>query len=613
MKFIRLIPFIILILFLSGCSLETSPDPLRVKEGVLDLTEWDINHDNIIRLDGQWEFYWERFVNGQELSVDNLDTYLEVPSTWNQSSINGKRLTGQGYGTYRLRVKTSLPEGTMLGIRIYPLSSAYEFYVNEKLIAANGKVASVKKEEIGEYRPQTIFFNIPAEEFDLIVHISNFQYARGGFWYSVSMGSVEDILNLHDNIMGKEFFLIGALLIISLFYFAVYFLRRELRYSLYFASLCISMVIALDMMGQYILLRIFPGLSLKSVLFIAYSSMNWSLFLLIIFVHALFKSRFSIIILKIYFCNAIMWQLLYIFTPAIVYTRFALTCDIIGIIGITSTVIMVCIHIKQGQKDGLLYLLSIVVVLAAYIHDVLFLTNRIDNPYGEMIYFGLFIFLFLEIVIQANRIKRFHDHKTAAELSFLQAQIKPHFLYNAINTFVSISRYDMDQARGLLINFSNYLRRSFDFKDLSQTVSLKDEVELAKAYAAIEKARFEERLEVNFEICDDLEVKVPILMLQPVIENAVNHGVLPKSEGGRIDISVKRDGRLLVFSVKDNGVGMKDEKKLFYKREFGSGVGLANIDSRLKKLYGKGLQISSSLNLGTEVIWHIPTNRMESD
>ena len=144
--------------------------------------------------------------------------------------------------------------------------------------------------------------------------------------------------------------------------------------------------------------------------------------------------------------------------------------------------------------------ISMIIALAAYTHDILFWTNLIRNDFGEMFYLGLFLFIFIQMVIQAQRIKLFHDNEIAAELSFLQAQIKPHFLYNTLNTFVSISYFDMDKARSLLTDLSHYLRRSFDFKDLSQFVPLKNEIELAKAYVEIEKARFEERLEVTWYI-----------------------------------------------------------------------------------------------------------------
>ena len=574
----------------------------------MDLTSAHFEKANTFKLDGEWEFYWDSFLNYSDLQQLKPDLFAKVPSTWNGYSIDGESIPGHGYATYRAHIKTDLPENALLGFRISTFSSAYRLFVNDKLIASNGSIGKSAEEEVGEYRPQAVFFNVPSKEFDIIIQVSNFHYARGGFWYSLYMGNAQGILALQERSLEKEAYLLGAMGIISVFFFAVYLLRRELKYSLYFACLCISMAVAVDSLGQLILFGLLPGLSLNATIFIWYSSSIWVFYFLMLFMHELFKSGFSAAAIKIYFGVTTIFQLLFIFAGTTFYSGWpAHISDIINIIGAVCTVVIIAIGIKKGYKDGWFNIVGIAVALIAYIHDDLYWMNVISASYGELIYIGLFIFLFIQMVIQAKRIKLFYDHKTAAELSFFQAQIKPHFLYNAINTIVSISQYDTDQARSLLINFSNYLRRSFDFKNLRQTVPLKNEIELAKAYIEIEKARFEERLEVEFDVCDAMEVEVPMLVLQPIIENAVIHGVLPKPEGGRIKVSVRTEGKLLLFSVKDNGVGIEPQMtSSVLKREFGSGIGLSNINNRLKKLYGKGFQINSSPDIGTEVTWAIP-------
>ncbi|MEA5038618.1 MAG: histidine kinase [Clostridiaceae bacterium] len=208
--------------------------------------------------------------------------------------------------------------------------------------------------------------------------------------------------------------------------------------------------------------------------------------------------------------------------------------------------------------------------------------------------------------IQAKRIKEYHEAKTNAELKFLQAQIKPHFLYNSMNTFISTSRYDPDRARTLMADFSEYLRKKFDFQGTGQLVPLKDELRLTQAYLNIEQARFEERVEVSFEFPENQENMVPSCMLQPVVENAVVHGILPKPEGGRIDIRVEERGGVLRFSVKDDGVGLSPQERSHIAENEATGVGLTNISQRLRVLYGKKLNIQSMVGKGTEVSWEIP-------
>lgn len=587
----------------------------QAEKGVIKLTDRNFLEDANLKLDGEWELYWNRLLEHKDLHELEPDIYANVPNSWNEYSLQGNKLPGEGYATYRLRVITNLPEGTMLGFRIYTFSSAYKLYIDEELVASKGTVAQVAAEEIGEYDPQAVLFEVPASEFDIIIQVSNFHYARGGFWYSVYMGGPDTITDLHDSLMAKQILLSGALLMISMFFIAIYILRRELKYTLAFALLCLSILVLADMVGQLVLVRIFPGISFELVILLWYSSTAWVLFFLVWYVHELYTSKFSNLMLKICFIYAFINQIVFILTPITFFTEFGQITNYTDIIFVICTVVIVIIGVKKGHSGGWLNIMSLMIVLVTYIHDILYWTNEFRSPFGEIFYLGLFLFIFIQMVIQAQRIKLYHEHKTAAELQFLQAQIKPHFLYNTLNTVISVSRYDTDEARKLLVDFSKYLRRSFDFEELSQFVPLKHEIELAQAYVEIEKARFEERLVVMFEVPANLEIKVPAVMLQPLIENAVIHGILPKPEGGRIDVTVLEEAKTLIFTIKDNGVGMDKAtimepsnwvKNLHTKEK---GIGLANIDSRLRNLFGKGLEIKSSPGMGTEITWRIPIDK----
>lgn len=147
-----------------------------------------------------------------------------------------------------------------------------------------------------------------------------------------------------------------------------------------------------------------------------------------------------------------------------------------------------------------------------------------------------------------------------SEIAFLQAQIKPHFLYNALNAIISVCPEDPDKATELLLDLSQYLRSSFDFQNRGQTVSMEKELGLVKSYLALEQARFDERLNIEFEVPEDVMAMVPPLSIQPIVENAVNHGLMQKEAGGTVRLTVELlPGRLKV-AVTDDGVGMTPEK-----------------------------------------------------
>lgn len=600
---IKVLMVVTLFSLITGCSMNYNPQRPALTDGNIDLTRWKKADENV-RLDGKWEFHWNQLLTYNDLIHNGSGIHAPVPDTWNNYSINGIKLPGQGYATYRLHVVSHLPQNTLLGLYADSFSSAYKLFINEELVAWSGQVGQNAGAEIGRYKPQPVFFNIPDAEFDIIIQVSNFQHSRGGFWHSLLIGSPEGILKYHNTLLSKEVFIFGVLTIVSLFYFFNYLFMKDIKVSLYFFLLCFFSALTIDLTGGFFLCRLLPSLPFNWVIFILYSANGWTLFFLLLFIHEIYRCRFSALAKNAYLGLMAIMQLIFCFTPGPFYTRLDNTINTLGAFVIFSTIISILWGIRQGYKNGWLYLTGMLVVGGAYLNDLLIKTNIMTTDCGEIMYTGAFIYIFLHMVIQAKNIKDFHENKIKAELCFLQAQIKPHFIFNTINAIISVSRYDMEKARDLLIKFTAYLRKSIDLEGITDIVSLRNEIELAESYLAIEKARFEERLEASFEINADLETKVPILILQPVIENAVYHGILPKKEGGRIQISVKAEGKVLRFKVGDNGVGMNTEQN--FRKD---GVGLANIEARLRKHYGSSLQIKSSPLIGTEVTWDIPLKK----
>ncbi|QQK81772.1 response regulator [Salicibibacter cibi] len=198
------------------------------------------------------------------------------------------------------------------------------------------------------------------------------------------------------------------------------------------------------------------------------------------------------------------------------------------------------------------------------------------------------------------------------EAAWLQSQIRPHFLFNTFNTIASLSEFDTDRMIKLLNEFGNYLRRSFDVNNTESFTSLESELDLTKSYLYIEKERFGDRLNIKWDIEDGVDVHLPPLTIQPLVENAVRHGVLKKSNGGTVTIRVTDQSTHVEIAIKDEGVGMEQEairKILDDHPHHLSGIGVTNTNKRLKKLYGKGLEIDSEPGIGTTVRFQIPKKK----
>jgi sensor histidine kinase YesM len=193
------------------------------------------------------------------------------------------------------------------------------------------------------------------------------------------------------------------------------------------------------------------------------------------------------------------------------------------------------------------------------------------------------------------------------ELQFLKSQIRPHFINNALNAIISISRRDAVKARKLLIEFSKYLRNCYSIKDTEDMVPIENELSFVRAYVALEQARFSDFLHIEFDI-DSIFLMIPPLTLQPLVENAIIHGVMEKSEDGHILIYVKDCENFVKMGVKDDGVGISPEliSALLSGEHQGGGIGIHNINRRIKKIYNTQLHIESRLKGGTDAYIIIP-------
>ncbi|WP_246627574.1 hybrid sensor histidine kinase/response regulator [Paenibacillus solanacearum] len=206
-------------------------------------------------------------------------------------------------------------------------------------------------------------------------------------------------------------------------------------------------------------------------------------------------------------------------------------------------------------------------------------------------------------------LKQSINERLRMEAAYLQAQIHPHFLFNTLNSIMALSIADPDKMRKLADAFASFLRISFDFLNTGQLVELTHELKLAEAYLYIEKARFEDRLTVVWDVEPGIHLRLPPLSIQPLIENAVKHGLLSQNKGGTVHIRIAGEKGFTRIEVKDNGKGIEPDKiaQLLTPTFRGKrGIGLANTNRRLIQLYGQGLSIVSKPNDGTVVSFVIP-------
>jgi signal transduction histidine kinase len=191
----------------------------------------------------------------------------------------------------------------------------------------------------------------------------------------------------------------------------------------------------------------------------------------------------------------------------------------------------------------------------------------------------------------------------ATRLQLLSMQLQPHFLFNTLNTIAELVHEDAEAADRMIAGLSDLLRRTLELGD-AQEITLDDELDVLSLYLDIQRIRFGDRLHVEIDVANDVrEARVPALLLQPLVENAIRHGIAARAAAGRIQVRARRNGARLALEVRDDGQARDVEPAPPRK-----GIGLPNVRARLEALYGPAftLELTRTAGRGTRVVIEMP-------
>lgn len=210
--------------------------------------------------------------------------------------------------------------------------------------------------------------------------------------------------------------------------------------------------------------------------------------------------------------------------------------------------------------------------------------------------------------LELAELDRTRARSAEAEVRVLRAQISPHFIFNSLTAIASFVRTDPDRARDLLLDFADYTR--YSFRSHGRYTTLSEELRSVEQYLLLEQARFGDRLQVKLRVDPEvLGVRIPFLCIQPLVENAVRHGLEGQDAPGTVSITAIERGAEAWISVEDDGVGNDPAViRRSLSGEPGEHVGLANVDERLRQTFGDdhGLVVETGPQAGTKVTMRIP-------
>lgn len=416
-----------------------SADSGIVDKGKVDLSSVDFQQNELVALNGQWEFYWDQLLTPNDFRAVQptiMDSLMEVPGTWDDGEAGTKVYPPHGVATYRLRLNypSSLKDPAL---SIQNVASAYKLYANGRLIVEVGKVSDkLSGFKDGE---ESLILDLPkdTQELELVFQVANLNYARGGLREGPVFGSKQVLERQKMILLALQLFFIGSIFIFSIYYFLLFLLQTNNKTALLFSILCFITALRSLIWGAAPLTIFYPNVPLDVRAYINYLTGYNLVPVMILFVLSIYPMEYKKTTLGLVLLPTLFFDALLLTPPGFIslFTNFLYVMVLLQMIYILGVLIKAVLH----QRDNaILMFIAIYVFVLAIIEDILKGLGGINISY--MFLYGNFavilamsfvqakqqanihkkLILFNENLVEADRLK---DKIIANEMSYLQAQI----------------------------------------------------------------------------------------------------------------------------------------------------------------------------------------------
>lgn len=404
--FLRFLAYLLIVLFSATIMAGTLTAAPIAKEGILDVRSWDVEKDGPIGLDGQWEFYWKQLFFPDDFDTTGkrqLTGYIEAPGYWDGYRIEDQVLDGIGYATFRLRI-IHLPADQQIAFEIPLMHTAYRLWANGRRLSLNGEVGRSRQLSEPEYIPKYPVLVGTPDEIELVLQISNFHHNNGGIWQTLRMGSAEQIAHKAQRQTAFDLFLLGAILIMALYHFALYALRPKEVSPLFFGLFCLIVSFRISLHGSTIFSVLFPQASWEVLVKLDYFTLYFGLSYYCAFIYSLYRPEFSRRILNVIVALAAAFVLFTIVTPATVYTAYLVYFQaIMGISCLYTLFVLVLASIRK-REGAKVVLGGCVILIITLVNDILYNHEVIHT--GDIVGFGLFIMIFSQSYVLSSKFSK---------------------------------------------------------------------------------------------------------------------------------------------------------------------------------------------------------------
>ncbi|MBO9606851.1 MAG: response regulator [Paenibacillaceae bacterium] len=630
--------------------------PPEAQLGVLDLTGWDEERDGPVKLEGQWEFYWQRqlmFADFRNGRGPQPDRYAEVPNEWNGYKVNGAKLAGSGYATYRLQIKLQAPVKE-LALKVLPLATAYRVYANDRLLVSNGQAGTTSADFEAYGKPQTIVFEPPGDSFALIVHVSNFDYVKGGLSRNLLLGSPDAMQAYNQGLAYKDFFLAGCLMMAVFYSIGSYALNREEKISLYFGLVCLVFLCRIPLTSSYFIYEWMPTATIQLTEWINYVTYHLDILFYALMIREFFPSLFARRVSRTLVVGTAVLMVLLAVLPLRIYSEFYLVSDVLGFAALAYPYYVIVKAAVKKLRYSWLVFFGNGLLLTLVVLDV---ANTELNRY-EMGYFsnyGIIVFTFIYTFILARRFAQSFKETKTLSLQLLELdKLKDEFLANTshelrtpLQGIVSISESLIDgvegplterQARNLDLVVASGKRLTQLIHDILDLSRLKHgDIHLTKRHVRIEPL-----VDFVMAVCQQTHASKPIVWkrdippelpavwadenrLVQILFNLAGNAVKFTERGEvKVSVSAKPETGTVEIDVTDTGIGIAPDRMdmIFYPftqadasiiRSYGgAGLGLS-ITKQLIDLHGGRIDAVSTPGVGSRFTVSLPVASGEEE
>lgn len=614
------------------------------KDGVLDLRNWDFKKKGIAKLNGQWEFYYDKLLIPEDFQNENKPIktgLLNIPGSFSSYIYNGQLLDNQGYATYRLKVLTNNVED-LYAIKTEYIQTSHKLWANGRVVAESGKVGKSKTEMVSKVAPAVGAFYDKTGEIEIVLQTCNYYYGVPQI-DTILLGTEAQISEYRAKHMGFDLFLFGSTLVAGIYNFALFLRRKKDKATLYFSIVCFLVGLRTILVGERLIYSVFPNMNyifdIKLLL--------WTFFLyvpmLVLFINSFYPNLLNKSVVKGSSIIGIVYFFVILILPTIYYNGLILPFEIISNFLLLYILYkLIYRYITEGQKWEMV-IVAIFLLFITRLNDILYEYSIIQT--GSYAPVGMLIFIFAQSYVLADRFSTtFSNIEEMTEKLKSIDKLKDDFLASTshelktpLNGIIGLSEslvsgiYDpsnneqnetLELIQASAKRLSNLVNDILDFSKLKNNdVNLyMKAVDIRQLTNIVIKSCKPFLRNKKLNIVNSIGIDMPWAYgdenrIQQILYNLIGNA-MKFTHYGEIKISAIEKDNYLEITISDTGMGIPKDQiyKIFEpyeqveginKNYGGTGLGL-HITKKLIHLHGGQIKVQSILNKGSKFIFTLP-------